>query len=85
VIARIEAKFDLTQLNKNNPKKLFLKQDIYLSLLYPRLDEKVSTTINHLLKSPFSMHVKTGKVCVPFTYEQIDRFNIDEVPTVLEL
>jgi hypothetical protein len=41
--------------------------------------------MNHLLKAPFCVHPKTGRVCVPFSPGKVDRFSPDEVPTVLQL
>ena len=41
--------------------------------------------MNHLLKAPFCIHPKTGRVCVPFKAEKAEKFNPEDVPNVLEL
>ncbi|OMH79677.1 DNA primase small subunit [Zancudomyces culisetae] len=62
-----------------------LIDEIKLQHVYPRLDENVTTHINHLLKSPFCIHPKTGKVCVPIPVGELDRFKPDNVPTIHQL
>ncbi|CAK9302510.1 unnamed protein product [Gordionus sp. m RMFG-2023] len=58
------------------------RQEIMLQYCYPRLDVNVTTGLNHLLKSPFSVHPKTGRVCVPIDIENIDEFKPLKVPTI---
>ena len=57
-------------------------EEIIFTFLYPRLDTNVSTGINHLLKSPWCVHPKTGKICVPFDPERVDEFDPDTSPTL---
>lgn len=60
-------------------------EDIVLQYTYPRIDAEVSKHRNHLLKAPFCVHPKTGRVCVPVDPERIDEFDPDTVPTVGQL
>ena len=61
------------------------KQDVVFEYTYPRLDAAVSKHLNHLLKSPFCVHPKSGRVCVPIPPEDVERFDPETVPTVTEL
>jgi DNA primase small subunit len=59
-----------------------LLTDIVIQYTYPRLDINVSKQMNHLLKAPFVVHPKTGRVCVPILPEQVDTFDPFQVPTI---
>ncbi|PIL23143.1 hypothetical protein GSI_14452 [Ganoderma sinense ZZ0214-1] len=61
------------------------KEDIIIQYTYPRLDAEVSKRRNHLLKAPFCIHPKTGRVCVPVDPRTIDSFDPEKVPTVQQL
>ncbi|KAF9055523.1 prim-pol domain-containing protein [Hymenopellis radicata] len=60
-------------------------EDIVLQYTYPRLDAEVSKKRNHLLKAPFCVHPKTGRVCVPVDPAKVEEFDPDTVPTVGQL
>lgn len=60
----------------------FLIEELRIYLLYPRLDINVTKGLNHLLKSPFCVHPKTGKVCVPFNAAKAKSFDPDKVPSI---
>ncbi|XP_054258588.1 DNA primase small subunit-like [Macrosteles quadrilineatus] len=59
--------------------------EIMIQYAYPRLDINVSKGLNHLLKSPFCIHPKTGKVCCPFKPRSASKFDPTTVPTISEL
>jgi DNA primase small subunit len=62
-----------------------IERDIIFQYCYPRLDDKVTTQINHLLKSPFCVHPSTGRVCVPIVPSECDNFDPFKVPKLSDL
>ncbi|XP_016320476.1 DNA primase small subunit-like [Sinocyclocheilus anshuiensis] len=75
---------DLVERKKSNSRKggQYFDKEIMLQYCYPRLDVNVSKGVNHLLKSPFSVHPKTGRISVPIDLKELNTFDPFEVPTI---
>jgi len=67
---------------KDKRQAEMLLKEVVLQYSCPRLDVNVSKQMNHLLKSPFVVHPKTGRVCVPIDVSKVDEFAPEKVPTV---
>uniref|UniRef100_A0A2A4JPF8 DNA primase n=1 Tax=Heliothis virescens TaxID=7102 RepID=A0A2A4JPF8_HELVI len=70
----------------NNGRKIrYLVEEIKIQYCYPRLDVNVTKGFNHLLKSPFSIHPKTGKVSVVFKPSNAKNMKLEEIPSIYSL
>lgn len=58
---------------------------IILKFCYPRLDVLVTKNIKHLIKSPFSINVFTGYICVPLPLHLRKLFYALKPPSIFEL
>ena len=65
-----------------------LVDEIMFEYCYPRLDANVTKGMNHLLKSPFSVHPKTGRISIPIDSNSLGYFDPckeDAVPRLDQL
>lgn len=77
-----EEAINLARQRKLSRTQQHIKEEIMLQYSYPRLDINVTRGRNHLLKAPFCVHPKSGKVSIPFSPKVVDRFNPNTVPTI---
>lgn len=70
---------------KGSKKCTHLIEEIMLQFCYPRLDVNVTKGVNHLLKSPFCVHPKTGRVCIPFSADEVDKFDPFSAPIISDV
>lgn len=77
---------EIKRLGRSEPALKKAPEHLVLRHMYPRLDVNVSREINHLLKAPFSVHPKTGRVCVPFLASEAYSFQPQvDAPVLPEL
>ncbi|XP_058066592.1 DNA primase small subunit [Anopheles bellator] len=74
-----------TSSGNRNRRYRFIVEETMLAFTYPRLDINVTKGFNHLLKSPFCVHPKTGNICVPFNPHTVSKFDPTDVPTITEI
>jgi len=61
------------------------KAEIVFAHVFPRVDVEVTKGVNHLLKAPFCVHPKTGKLCVPMDTDDLHNFDPTNQPTLRTL
>ncbi len=55
---------------------------VLLAYTWPRLDAEVTSSMAHLIKSPFCAHPKSGRVAVPIDGNKLYDFNPASVPCI---
>ena len=83
VLVAVKRALDQTESHKNLKYQLLTcVQEIVFAHTFPRLDVEVSKHLNHLLKCPFCVHPKTGRICVPVDPAQLESFDPLAVPSL---
>ncbi|KAJ3064418.1 primase, DNA, polypeptide 1 (49kDa) [Podochytrium sp. JEL0797] len=76
---------EIRTLAKKKPSMAHTTMEILFQYSYPRLDSNVSIGLNHLLKSPFCVHPKTGRVCIPIDPSKCDTFDPFTAPKLSDI
>ncbi|NWI33679.1 PRI1 primase, partial [Sula dactylatra] len=81
----LKGRMERTRVRTGKGMPCYADWEIMLQYCFPRLDINVSKGVGHLLKSPFSVHPKTGRISVPLDLQRLDQFDPFTVPTISSL
>ncbi|KFU83651.1 DNA primase small subunit, partial [Chaetura pelagica] len=81
----LKGRMERTRVRAGKSAPCYADWEIMLQFCFPRLDINVSKGLGHLLKSPFSVHPKTGRISVPLDLQRLDQFDPFAVPTISSL
>ncbi|ETO35808.1 DNA primase [Reticulomyxa filosa] len=88
-LERINQVWNTAKQKYTSPKEKQLieanRYECVFACTYPRLDVNVSKHVNHLLKCPFVVHPKTGRVCTIIDPDTCDHFNPNSQPVCFYL
>jgi DNA primase small subunit len=61
---------------------ILIRRKIVYSYIFPVIDERITTKIEHLIKIPFSLHPNTGFISIPLSAAEFYTFKPDQAPYV---
>ena len=89
IASKIKDGADIKNITTSNKDQKFVNTQEYKRLViyyaFPRLDVNVTTGMVHLLKSPFSVHPKSGLISVPIPRRKYNQLPSTWVPSLKDL
>ncbi|KAI5170668.1 DNA primase small subunit [Nematocida sp. LUAm3] len=55
------------------------------SKIFPKIDASVTKQPKHLLKSPFCIHPRSHRVCIPIFLDTLDDLSLNDIPTLSDV
>jgi DNA primase small subunit len=82
--ARIAAKYNFCLVSALEALGSLIEKPSFRSAvtecLWPRLDEKVTTGMTHMIKAPFVVHHITNRIAIPVAVKDLETFSLNTVP-----
>lgn len=84
IIQQLEIQYDIDIWLSSSSE---LKQCIIAAIaktIRPKIDSQVTTSVSHLLKSMYTVHGSTQRICIPLSEENLQSFALCDIPYLTE-